>query len=88
MVVYGMKCVLRQEGPRDDADMLLPLAVPPKAFFCDNANLFSKHVNKWRPQVFFQPNAERVCENTRKNIASAFTHPNEPDISVYYPHIL
>ena len=81
-VVYGMKCILRREGPRDGGDMLLSLRVPPTAWFSDNANLFAKHVNKRSPD-HFSPNQGRICAESDVNIAAA----KAGSLSVPMPHL-
>ena len=42
-ICYGLKWLLRQEGPRDHVDMLKSLAVLPNIIICDIANMIVTH---------------------------------------------
>ena len=42
-ICYGLKWLLRQEGPRDHLDMVKSLAVLPNIIVCDIANMIVAH---------------------------------------------
>ena len=69
-VIYGIKSIIRKEGPRDFADIMLSLQHPPNIFIVDNAAKLAKHVNK-RKEDFFNPNEGRICEVSDINIECA-----------------
>ena len=69
-ICYGLKWLLRQEGPRDHVDMLKNLAVLPNIIVCDIANMIVAH-GRIRGLDVFGPNEGRVAEATRENIEKA-----------------
>ena len=69
-ICYGLKWLLRQEGPRDHVDMLKSLAVLPNIIVCDIANMIVAH-GRNRDLDVFGPNEGRVAEATRENIEKA-----------------
>lgn len=69
-ICYGLKWLLRQEGPRDHVDMLKSLAVLPNIIVCDIANMIVAH-GRNRGLDVFGPNQGRVAEATSENIGKA-----------------
>ena len=69
-ICYGLKWLLRQEGPRDHVDMLKSLAVLPNVIVCDIANMIVAH-GRNRGLDAFGPHEGRVAEATNENIVQA-----------------
>ena len=69
-ICYGLKWLLRQEGPRDHVDMLKSLAVLPNVIVCDIANMILPHGRNMGLDVF-GPNEGGVAETTSENIKNA-----------------
>lgn len=69
-VCYGLKWLLRQEGPRDHVDMIMNLAAVPNVVVCDIANMVAAHARR-RGFAVFQPFDGRVAESSPANILKA-----------------
>lgn len=69
-ICYGLKWLLRQEGPRDHVDMLKSLAALPNVVVCDIANMIVAH-GRHRGLDVFGPNEGRVAQATDENIKKA-----------------
>lgn len=69
-VVYGIKCLLRSESPRDYIDMERSLKHRPNVTICDIAHLVAKHGNRTVPNMFC-PDEGRLCPPTEENLLLA-----------------
>ena len=69
-VCYGLKWLLRQEGPRDHVDMLMNLVAVPNVVITDIANMVAAHARK-RGFDVFSPFHGRVAESTEEKIRKA-----------------
>ena len=67
---YGLKWLLRHEGPRDHVDMIMSLASLPNVVVVDMVNMVVAHVRS-RGYNVFQPFDGRVAECNSKNIEKA-----------------
>ena len=59
-IVYGFKCLLKAESPRDYGDILLSMKHPPNVVISDIPHMLAAHLNK-RCTDFFNPYAGRVA---------------------------
>ena len=66
-ICYGLKWLLRHEGPRDHVDMIMNLAAVPNVVVVDMANMVVAHARN-RGYNVFQPFDGRVTECTPDNI--------------------
>lgn len=69
-ICYGLKWLLRHEGPRDHVDMVMNLAALPNVIVLDMANMMVAHARN-RGYNVFQPFEGRVAECTPENIRKA-----------------
>ena len=69
-ICYGLKWLLRHEGPRDHVDMIMNLAAVPNVVVVDMANMVVVHARN-RGYNVFQPFDGRVAECTPDNIQKA-----------------
>ena len=69
-ICYGLKWLLRHEGPRDHVDMIMNLASVPNVVVLDMANMMVAHARN-RGYDVFQPFQGRVAECTPENIEKA-----------------
>ena len=69
-ICYGLKWLLRHEGPRDHADMIMNLASVSNVVVLDMANMMVAHARN-RGYDVFQPFQGRVAECTPENIEKA-----------------
>lgn len=69
-VCYGLKWLLRQEGPRDHVDMIMNLAALPNVVVTDIANMVAAHARR-RGYDVFSPFHGRVADSTAENIKKA-----------------
>ena len=65
--MYALDLVIRQEGCRDYADILLSMKHVPNVIVYDYAQVLAKHCNA-RKKDLFQPHMGRVAEATEDNI--------------------
>ena len=67
-----MKFVLRAEGERDYADLLLSFQHFPNLISSDLSPIIARHTNiRWPEKRTFTPNNGCFAEETKKNIAAA-----------------
>lgn len=72
VIVYSIKCCLREERPRDFADILLSWKHIPKIFIYDFACGLATHTNHRCPETLtFTPNGGRLADPTDDNIKMA-----------------
>ena len=69
-ICYGLKWLLRHEGPRDHVDMIMNLAAVPNIVVLDMANMMVAHARN-RGYDVFQPFNGRVAECSQENIQKA-----------------
>lgn len=69
-VCYGLKWLLRHEGPRDHVDMIMNLAAVPNVVVVDMANMVVAHARN-RGFDVFKPYEGRVAECTSDNVEKA-----------------
>ncbi|XP_046844968.1 uncharacterized protein LOC124452541 [Xenia sp. Carnegie-2017] len=79
-VCYGLKWLLRQEGPRDHVDMLMNLAAVPNVTILDMANMIVAHARN-RGYDVFHPFQGRVAEYSLENIRRA----NSGELEIDWP---
>ena len=75
-ICYGLKWLLRHEGPRDHVDMIMNLASVPNVVVVDMANMAVAHARS-RGYNVFQPFDGRVAECNSENIEKASNFANE-----------
>ena len=66
-ICYGLKWLIRHEGPRDHEDMIINLAAVPNVVVVDMANMVVAHA-RTREYNVFQPFDGRVAECTPEKI--------------------
>ena len=69
-IVYGLKCVIRSEGPRDYVDLLLSMKHQPNVVLVDMAHMVAAHGNIRKPGMF-GPYSGRIAPATLGNIQAA-----------------
>ena len=70
LCIYSLKSVLRCESPRDYADLLLAMKIPPTFVFADFAHQLAVHTNL-RHEDFFRPHTGRIADDTEEKIQHA-----------------